>query len=550
MAVTLTINGTGYSFPQTGEAAGWGDNVTNWASAVTTGMLQKSGGSFALTAEVDFGATYGLKSPYFLSATANSASAGALRLAQADDITWRNAANSANLALDVSSDAIRFAGVALVDLSTAQTLTSKSIDSDNNTITNIVNADIKASAGIALDKLAATTASRALVSDVSGFVSAATTTSTEIGYVNGVTSAIQTQLDAKASITGTETLTNKTLTAPTINGGTLIGASTLSVNDNSTNDLIINSSDGTLSADRTLNIDVTDADRTIDLAGNLTLSNSFTTAGGHTVTFNTSGNTSVTLPTSGTLSANSAATPTVAGIVTSYIPTIQSSVLSVNNTDSPVTLTATDGYRLVVCDTSSGAITVNLPAIASSAGREIVIKNLGGNAVTIDPNGAETIDGASDNQLSGQYSKVTLFCDGTTEWHTVSAYDYIEGKNARTGTSMTSNTDMNVTSVTLTPGVWNLTGVVGYAGGSTPNVTQAFAWISQTSATAPAAAERSDSVVVETIDFNPQTQDKTLATPSVLYIISSDTIVYLGSVASFTGGTVTAYGTLKATRVG
>lgn len=41
------------------------------------------------------------------------------------------------------------------------------------------------------------TASRALVSDGSGKVAVATTTSTEIGYVNGVTSAIQTQLDAK-----------------------------------------------------------------------------------------------------------------------------------------------------------------------------------------------------------------------------------------------------------------------------------------------------------------------------------------------------------------
>lgn len=41
------------------------------------------------------------------------------------------------------------------------------------------------------------TVSRALVSDGSGKVAAATTTSTEIGYVNGVTSAIQTQIDGK-----------------------------------------------------------------------------------------------------------------------------------------------------------------------------------------------------------------------------------------------------------------------------------------------------------------------------------------------------------------
>lgn len=61
----------------------------------------------------------------------------------------------------------------------------------------IVNADVNASAAIALSKLAAVTVSRALVSDGSGFITTATTTATEIGYVNGVTSAIQTQLDAK-----------------------------------------------------------------------------------------------------------------------------------------------------------------------------------------------------------------------------------------------------------------------------------------------------------------------------------------------------------------
>lgn len=67
----------------------------------------------------------------------------------------------------------------------------------------IVNTDINASAAIALTKLAATTASKALVSDGSGFITTSATSATEIGYVTGVTSAIQTQLNAKqATITG------------------------------------------------------------------------------------------------------------------------------------------------------------------------------------------------------------------------------------------------------------------------------------------------------------------------------------------------------------
>jgi hypothetical protein len=75
----------------------------------------------------------------------------------------------------------------------------------------IVNADVNASAAIAVSKLAALTASRAMVTDGSGFSSVATTTATELGYVNGVTSAIQTQIDSKAptaspTFTGTVTL--------------------------------------------------------------------------------------------------------------------------------------------------------------------------------------------------------------------------------------------------------------------------------------------------------------------------------------------------------
>ena len=79
------------------------------------------------------------------------------------------------------------------------TLTNKSIDSDDNTITNIVNADIKAGAAIAFSKMADLTASRALVSDANGDVSISAVTSTEIGYLDGVSSAIQTQLDTKAT---------------------------------------------------------------------------------------------------------------------------------------------------------------------------------------------------------------------------------------------------------------------------------------------------------------------------------------------------------------
>jgi hypothetical protein len=87
---------------------------------------------------------------------------------------------------------------------TSDTLTNKSIDSDNNTITNIVNADIKAAAAISFSKMENLTVSRALVSDSNGDVSISAVTSTEIGYLDGVTSSIQTQIDANTTLANTK----------------------------------------------------------------------------------------------------------------------------------------------------------------------------------------------------------------------------------------------------------------------------------------------------------------------------------------------------------
>lgn len=63
----------------------------------------------------------------------------------------------------------------------------------------ITNNEIAPLAGIAANKLAAQIASRAIVSDASGSITTSTATAVEIGYLSGATSNIQTQLDSKLS---------------------------------------------------------------------------------------------------------------------------------------------------------------------------------------------------------------------------------------------------------------------------------------------------------------------------------------------------------------
>jgi hypothetical protein len=73
-----------------------------------------------------------------------------------------------------------------------------------------------------------------------------------------------------------------------------------------------------------------------------------------------------------------------------------------------VTLTvANDFVRL---DATAGAITQLLPAAASCTGRTYTIKkwDASANAVTVDANGAETIDGALTFVLAAQYKYVTV----------------------------------------------------------------------------------------------------------------------------------------------
>ena len=207
MAKTKTINGVTYTIPETGED-GWGANVTAYLEAIADGGIFTGSGSVTLSQDLNLGNTAGLIVKYVKSNSSNIADSGIIRLANGDDIAWRNNANGANLVLEVNaSDKLTFNSKEVLVTDNSATVTNKSIDSDNNTITNIVNADIKAAAAIDATKIA------------DGSV-----TSTEFQYISTLSSNAQTQITANASNIATNTSNISTNTANITSNDTDIAA--------------------------------------------------------------------------------------------------------------------------------------------------------------------------------------------------------------------------------------------------------------------------------------------------------------------------------------
>ncbi len=179
-SVTVVVNGSNHTIPQTNEK-GWGANVTSWIQAISAATLQKNGGTFTLTGEVNLGATYGLLGPYYKSATSNISTAGVLRLARADTIGWRNQANGGNLLLSVdTSDRLLFNGAILPTLATSTFTDSGFYLADDGDAT------------------------KKLQFQASGITTGTTRTLTAPNFDGTI-----------ATLAGTETLTNKTLNGNT-----------------------------------------------------------------------------------------------------------------------------------------------------------------------------------------------------------------------------------------------------------------------------------------------------------------------------------------------
>jgi hypothetical protein len=115
------------------------------------------------------------------------------------------------------------------------------------------------------------------------------------------------------------------------------------------------------------------------------------------------------------LAGSTAYTVSLTALPTLAATTVRSPTGTVTGSYS---VTASD--YLILADASGGAVTINLPAAASNKGRTLFIKKVdsGTNTVTIDPNGAELIDGAATYASAIPNLTTQIVCDGAG-WYIV-----------------------------------------------------------------------------------------------------------------------------------
>jgi hypothetical protein len=83
---------------------------------------------------------------------------------------------------------------------------------------------------------------------------------------------------------------------------------------------------------------------------------------------------------------------------------------------------ATESDSIVLVDATAGNVNITLPTAAGITGREYTVKRIDSivlNSVSVTPNGAETIDGATPYSLAAQWKYVRIASDGTN-WMVVS----------------------------------------------------------------------------------------------------------------------------------
>lgn len=208
------------------------------------------------------------------------------------------------------------------------------------------------------------------------------------------------------------------LTDPVITGGTADALTSLSVRNVGTGAFNMGiAHNGTLSANRTLTLNLNDSARTMSLGGNVTLASSLTTIGANALTLTTTGASGLTLPTTGTLatlagaeslSNKTLARPTISGYLESVATYAAGTSAVISNTSATI-------HKF----TTTGNATISLPTAV--VGESMVVEITYGGSHTVTFSSASTIAWPSatapnTTSVNGARDKYVFSCTTTGVW--------------------------------------------------------------------------------------------------------------------------------------
>lgn len=432
---------------------------------------------------------------------------------------------------------------------------------------NVDNTNIKTAAAIAVNKLAAVTVSRALVSDASGFIAASTVSTTQLQYL--------------ASATGTTGTTSTNLvfsTSPTLVTPNLGTPSTL-VGTNITG-TAAGLTAGTVTTNANLTGDVT----SVGNATTLATVNANTGAWGSStaipvITLNAKGlataaSTAAVIAPAGTLTGTTLASNVVTSSLTS-VGTIATGVW--NGTAIGATYGGTGGssaastglakvaagtwsYATLVNADVDAAAAITRSKLASGTNYRILANNSTGvmsenaaltaaRVVYADANGQLT--GASGFSFDGTSLTVSGVVGTATNNNAtagnVGEFTSVNSPTGGTATPGSSGTYVNVASISLTAGDWDVYGTNVVNTGATSAITRIYTAISKSSAAddvtyqGNAVDQRSSAFPVSSFLYQPTVHRRvSLASTTTIYLVSFMTYSVLGGATYYSDSYLSA----------
>jgi len=114
--------------------------------------------------------------------------------------------------------------------------------------------------------------------------------------------------------------------------------------------------------------------------------------------------------------------------------------------------------------------------------------------------------------------------------------------------AITSNSNTDILSISLTAGDWDVSAMVGFNFAGTTNVTNIISWVSSTSATLPLAYQTTRGFIASGGEVN-SSGIASYPINTRRFSLSGTTTIYMSARVSFSVSTVTGFGSLSARRV-